>query len=55
MKRKERTDAPKDAGSTGGTVVIPGLVPGIQPTAIAGARGTMDPGDKHRDDSAVNW
>src|SRR5436305_8727233 len=31
--------------------VIPGLVPGIQPSAVAGACGTMDPGDKRRDDS----
>jgi len=37
--------------------VIPGLVPGIQATASAGAIGEMDPGDpdlrragKHRDD-----
>src|SRR5581483_2458882 len=40
------------------TLVIPGLpalglvprVPGIQPSACSGACGTMDPGDKHRDD-----
>src|SRR4029453_18453388 len=31
--------------------VIPGLVPGIQTSAGAGASGTMDPGDKHRDDN----
>src|SRR5947207_15383978 len=31
--------------------VIPGLVPGIQASAGAGASGTMDPGDKHRDDN----
>ena len=30
---------------------MPGLVPGIQPTARAGASGRMDPGDKHRDDN----
>jgi hypothetical protein len=30
--------------------VIPGLVPGIQTSAGAGASGEMDPGDKHRDD-----
>jgi hypothetical protein len=30
-------------------VVIPGLVPGIQPSARAGASCAMDPGDKHRD------
>src|SRR5436853_3956026 len=32
-------------------VVIPGLVPGIQPSAGARASGEMDPGDKHRDDT----
>ena len=32
-------------------VVIPGLVPGIHPSADAGASGTMDFGDKHRDDT----
>jgi branched-chain amino acid transport system ATP-binding protein len=31
-------------------VVIPGLVPGIQPSANAGASGEMDPGHKARDD-----
>jgi hypothetical protein len=31
--------------------VIPGLVPGIQRAAGAEASGTVDPGDKHRDDS----
>ena len=30
--------------------VMPGLVPGIQTSASAGARGTVDPGDKRRDD-----
>src|SRR5262245_3386766 len=30
---------------------MPGLVPGIQPTAPAGASDEMDPGDKRRDDS----
>src|SRR6476646_3614187 len=30
--------------------VIPGLVPGIQPSPGAGATGKMGPGDKHRDD-----
>src|SRR5436190_24276348 len=33
--------------------VIPGLVLGIQPAASAGAWGTMDPGDKHRDDTLL--
>jgi len=32
------------------TLVIPGLVPGIQKSASAGASGYVDPGDKHRDD-----
>jgi hypothetical protein len=32
-------------------VVMPGLVPGIQPSTSAGASGEMDPGDKHRDDT----
>ena len=32
-------------------LVIPGLVPGIQRAAGAEASGTVDPGDKHRDDS----
>jgi iron(III) transport system ATP-binding protein len=32
-------------------VVMPGLVPGTQPSAGAGASGMLDPGDKHRDDS----
>ena len=31
--------------------VIPGLVPGIQPSANAGASGAMDPGHKARDDN----
>src|SRR3990172_6030657 len=35
--------------------VMPGLVPGIQPYAHAGASGTMDPGDKHRDDKCCMW
>jgi hypothetical protein len=30
--------------------VIPGLVLGIQPSADTRVCGTMDPGDKHRDD-----
>jgi len=30
--------------------VIPCLVPGIQSSAIAGASGGVDPGDKRRDD-----
>ncbi len=30
--------------------VIPGLVPGIHSSTHAGASGTLDPGDKHRDD-----
>jgi hypothetical protein len=30
--------------------VIPGLVPGIQPSAGVGASCTMDPGHKARDD-----
>ena len=34
-----------------GSGVIPGLVPGIQPSASCGAGGAMDPGDKRRDDS----
>lgn len=29
---------------------MPGLVPGIQPTAGAGASGGLDPGHKGRDD-----
>jgi len=33
-------------------VVIPGLVPGTQPSASAGASGTMDPGHEARDDNA---
>ena len=35
--------------------VIPGLVPGIQLSAGSGASGTMDPGDKHRDDNGYRW
>jgi hypothetical protein len=31
--------------------VMPGLVPGTQPSTSAGARREMDPGDKHRDDT----
>ena len=30
-----------------------GLVPGIHPPASAGGRGSVDPGDKHRDDTGV--
>src|SRR5690349_4299689 len=29
-------------------IVIPGLVPGIQPSSNSGVGGTMDSGDKHR-------
>ena len=29
---------------------LPGLVPGIQESACGGARCTMNPGEKHRDD-----
>ena len=32
-------------------VVMPGLVPGIQPSASAAVCESVDPGDKHRDDS----
>ena len=31
-------------------IVIPGLVPGIHLSTRSGARGWLDPGDKHRDD-----
>jgi hypothetical protein len=31
--------------------VIPGLGPGIHPTAASGAGGWLDPGDKRRDDT----
>jgi hypothetical protein len=34
-------------------VVMPGLVPGIQTSASTRACGTMDPGDKHRDDTGL--
>ena len=34
-------------------IVIPGLVPGIQPSAGSGASGSMDPGDEHRDDNVL--
>jgi hypothetical protein len=30
---------------------MPGLVPGIKPTASAGASGKIDPGDKRWDDT----
>jgi len=30
---------------------MPGPLPGIQPSASSGARGTKDPGDKRRDDN----
>src|SRR5581483_1664699 len=33
--------------------VIPGLVPGIQPSSCSGARGQLDPGDERRDDTLV--
>jgi hypothetical protein len=33
------------------SAVIPGLVPGIQPSKAAGASGELDPGDKRRDDT----
>jgi hypothetical protein len=32
---------------------MPGLVPGIRLSASVGACGTMDPGDKHRDDNRI--
>jgi iron(III) transport system ATP-binding protein len=32
---------------------MPGLVPGTQPSASAGASGALDPGDKHRDDTVA--
>src|ERR1700746_713826 len=31
---------------------MPGLVPGIQASAGSAARGEMDPGDEHRDDTS---
>ena len=37
-----------------GIGVIPGLVPGIQLSVEFGACGTMDPGDKHRDDNLAS-
>jgi hypothetical protein len=37
--------------NTHSAIVIPGLVPGIQPSIIAGASGTIDPGDERRDDT----
>ena len=37
---------PEIAGHVEPHLVIPGLVPGIQPSSIAGASGTMDPGHK---------
>src|SRR4051794_39804639 len=36
---------------TSACIVIPGLVPGIQISAGIRAGGTMDPGDKRRDDT----
>ena len=36
-------------------VGIPGLVPGIKPFAGAGACRAMDPGDKRRDDVALEF
>jgi hypothetical protein len=36
-----------------GKIVIPGFMPGIQPSAAAAARGKMDPGDEHRDDTLM--
>jgi hypothetical protein len=33
--------------------VMPGLVPGIQPTACSGARFALGPGNKCRDDMEV--
>jgi hypothetical protein len=35
------------------TFVMPGLVPGIQPTARSGASGEMDSGDKRRNDKGA--
>src|SRR3954469_9878054 len=43
--------SPDGAVGLEGLSFIPGLVPGIQPTECFGASGTMDPGDKHRDDT----
>jgi hypothetical protein len=40
-------------GLTIESVIIAGLVPGIQPSVGAGASCKMDPGDKHRDDNGV--
>jgi hypothetical protein len=42
------------SGAMFSAVVIPGLVPGIQPSTSIEASGTMDPGDKHRDDNRVD-
>src|SRR5262245_1076117 len=41
---------PVGHASEGNSAVIPGLVPGIQPPANAGASRELDLGDKHRDD-----
>jgi hypothetical protein len=38
--------------ATFANIVIPGFMPGIQPTERAGVRGTLDPGDKHWDDTS---
>ena len=41
------------SGGASANVVLPGLVPGIQPSAIAGASRTLDPGDERRDDTSM--
>ena len=38
-----------------GELVVPGLVPGIQPSTSAGASRRMDPGDKRRDDKVTDF
>ena len=55
-QRSSRPSSPNGNGSSRrprsrrSSGVIPGLGPGIQPSASSGASVTVDPGDKHRDD-----
>ena len=53
VREREKLGEPRGAPRSTLIVVIPGLVPGIHRSACSGARRSLDPGDKHRDDSGA--
>ena len=55
FRRREREKLGEPRGAPRNTliVVIPGLLPGIHLSSCSDARRSLDPGDKHRDDSGA--